>query len=132
MVNTLQVAEETAKVLLVEDDPIQVRIIHMMLARHHIDMIAAESYDDAIVLAHDTKPDVILVDLRLSSSSGIDVIRTLKADPELRDIPVIVMTAVSYSQTIKQAYDAGCDLFLTKPVRPNELLDGIRTLRAAG
>lgn len=132
MANTLQGAEETAKVLLVEDDPIQVRIINMMLARHHVDLIAAENYDDAIVLAHQSKPNVILVDLRLSSSSGIEVIRTLKADSELERIPVIVMTAVSHSQTIKQAYEAGCDLFLTKPVRPNELLDGIRSLKAAG
>lgn len=131
MVNAAHLTEKTAKLLLVEDDPIQVRIIHMMLARHHVEITTARDYDDAIALAHHIKPDVILVDIRLSTTTGIEAIRTIKSDPELQHIPVIAMTAVSYSQTLHQAYAAGCDLFLSKPVRPNDLLEGIHGLRIA-
>ena len=118
-------------ILLIEDDPIQARIIQMMLERHDYTIITTDSSDDVIHATLSIKPTAILVDVQVSNISILDSIRAIKSDAELGHIPVIAMTAVNYLRIIQAKQETGCDLFLNKPIKASELLDGIRILNAA-
>lgn len=118
-------------ILLIEDDPIQARIIQMMLVRHEYSIIIAKSSDDVIHLALNIKPKTIVVDVQASNIGVLDSIRAIKSDAELAHIPVIAMTAVNYLRIMQATHQTGCDLFLNKPIKASELLDGIRNLNAA-
>ena len=91
-------------------------------------VILAADGERALTLAADEKPDVVVVDLGLPRIDGWEVLRRLKTDPWTKGIRVIVLTGHASRESHERAQRAGCDLFLTKPCLPDELLAAIRTL----
>lgn len=109
-------------ILAVEDDREDWRIYGKMLWYNGFDVIHASSGEDGLRLARSEHPDAVLADLMLPGMNGIDLCRALKRDPGCSDIPVIMLTARSYREFGAAAEEAGCDLFLEKPVGPVEVL----------
>jgi two-component system alkaline phosphatase synthesis response regulator PhoP len=76
----------------------------------------------------ESRPDLILLDIMMPRMSGFEVCRKLKSDPETRDIPIIMVTALNELGDIERGVESGTDDFLSKPVNRLELLTRVKTL----
>lgn len=114
------------RVLVVEDHEENRRIVRLLLAHAGIEMIEAVNGEEGLAAAERERPDVILMDIQLPGLDGYEVTRRIKANPELRHIPIIVVTSYALSGDDKKAFEAGCDAYVTKPFAPRELLAKIR------
>lgn len=104
------------KVLIVEDNELNMKLFHdLLMAKGHATIQTREG-SSAIDLARQHKPDLILMDIQLPGISGIDVTKQLKADPELRHIPVIAVTAFAMRKDEERIRGGGCDAYITKPI----------------
>jgi DNA-binding response OmpR family regulator len=88
--------------------------------------------DTAIALCRSLRPDLLLLDVMLPGRSGLDVLRTLRADPELRATPVVVVSAWQTAEDREAATEAGADAFLTKPFELVDLIDTVEALLEHG
>lgn len=121
-----QDASSRARVLVVEDDSALRQFLCTALA-DEFDVTGAVSGEEAVQLARRLRPDVVLLDVMLPGLSGLDVVREIRADSELRDTPVLVMTAFSEIEP-GHAVDAGANRFLTKPFDLQELTEAVKDL----
>lgn len=106
------------RILVVEDDPDNRRIVAKVLTVEGYDVIEAIDGIEALAQARAERPDLILMDLALPNVDGWEATRQLKSDPETRSIPVVALTAVAMRGDEEQARAAGCDDYLPKPARP--------------
>jgi two-component system, cell cycle response regulator DivK len=88
----------------------------------------AEAWDGeaSVSAAKEQRPDLILMDIQLPHMDGYEATRRIKADPELKNIPIIAVTSYALSGDDGKAHAAGCDGYVTKPYSPRELLAKIR------
>jgi len=117
---------ERVTILVVEDDSALREFLCTALA-DEFDVAGAVSGEEAVDLARRLRPDVVLLDVMLPGLSGLDVVRLIRADPALRDTPVLVMTAFSEIDA-GDAEAAGANRFLAKPFDLNELTAAVRDL----
>jgi DNA-binding response OmpR family regulator len=117
-----------ATVLIVEDDPALREFLRVAL---NGDFRFAETGDgvEAVELAREIRPDVVLLDVMLPGQSGLDALLQIRADDALKDTPVVVMTAFSDVESSDVAA-AGANLFLSKPFDPVELIEAVEGLLA--
>ena len=113
------------RVLVVEDDIDSVRTLSMLVATmgHQVEY-AINGYV-ALSLARRFKPDVVLLDIGLPGMNGFDVCETLKKDPQLSHVRVIVVTAYSDPPFRQRSAEVGCEIHLVKPVAPEVLEQAI-------
>jgi two-component system cell cycle response regulator DivK len=106
------------RILVVEDDADNRRIVTKVLTVEGYTVIEAADGIEALAQARAERPDVILMDLALPNMDGWEATRQIKADPQLRHIPVIALTAFAMRGDEDQARAAGCDDYVSKPARP--------------
>ena len=121
----------TGRILIVEDEDALIRILDFMLRARGYGVIAARDGTEALRLAMQEHPDLIVLDVMLPGMDGIEVCRRLKADPEHREIPIILLTAKAQSEDRRRGMEAGADLFLTKPYDRSVLLSSVDRLVTA-
>ena len=109
------------KILVVEDDTDNRRIVVKTLSVEGYQIIEATDGIQAIAQAHAERPALILMDLALPNMDGWEATRRLKSDPETRSIPVVALTAVAMRGDEEEARAAGCDDYISKPARPMEI-----------
>jgi two-component system, cell cycle response regulator DivK len=110
------------RVLIIEDLPVNMLLTVAILERAGHQVIEAETATDGIALAREHRPDVILMDIQLPDMDGLAATRILKADPEMRRTPVIAVTAFAMKGDEETLRAAGCDGYVTKPLRYKEIL----------
>jgi CheY-like chemotaxis protein len=130
--NVLQQAEPIT-ILLVEDNPGDSRLIKEVFKDGKVanSLIIAKDGIEALTILKDSSkefPDLILLDLNLPRKKGLDVLEEIKSDPELKRIPVIVLTTSNDEKDILKSYDLHASAYLTKPVDLNEFITVIRNL----
>lgn len=113
------------KILIVEDEKNILDSIAMYLEGHGYGIIKSPEGIDAIKLAKDQLPDMILLDLLLPDMDGSLICRTLKENEVTSRIPVIIISAISQEEKIKELQDLGASDYLVKPFDPSELLGTI-------
>ncbi len=113
------------KLLVVEDDPIIMNLVVILLERAGYGVAQAASAEEGISLAVEKRPDLILMDVALPGMDGLEATRLLKAREETRAIPVIALTAQAMKQDTERAVRAGCDGFIAKPLSTNAFLTEI-------
>jgi two-component system, cell cycle response regulator DivK len=118
----------TQRILVVEDQEDNRRIIRDLLASAGYEMIEAVDGEAGVRLAETERPDLILMDIQLPVLDGYEATRRIKADPELRAIPIIVVTSYALSGDDVKATEAGCDAYVAKPFSPRQLLSKIREI----
>jgi two-component system cell cycle response regulator DivK len=117
----------TARILVVEDQPDNRQIIRDLLTSAGYQLIEAEDGEAGVRLAREHRPDLILMDIQLPVLDGYEATRRIKADPELRSIPVVVVTSYALSGDDEKARAAGCDAYVAKPFSPRQLLATVRS-----
>jgi CheY-like chemotaxis protein len=106
--------ERKRKILLAEDDRFLRKAAEATLRRHGFTVLAAADGEEALRLARDEPPDLILLDLIMPKLQGFEVLRTLKEDPATLPIPVIVLSNLGQDSDIRQAIDTGAAAYLVK------------------
>src|SRR5262245_31097510 len=114
------------RILVVEDQEDNRRILRDLLTSSGYDVIYAEDGEEALIVAGRERPDLILMDIQLPLLNGYETTRRLKADPALRGIPVIAVTSYALSGDEVKAKEAGCDAYVAKPFSTRQLLQVVR------
>ena len=112
-------------ILVVEDQEDNRRILRDLLASVGFETIEAENGLEALT-AVVQRPDLILMDIQLPIMDGYEATRRIKANPEFRHIPIIVVTSYALSGDEEKARASGCDAYFTKPYSPRQLLAKIK------
>ena len=115
----------SAKILYIEDNPQNMRLVRKMLRIGGYDMLEASDGSTGLEMAESERPDLILMDINLPDIDGIEATSRLKASQDLKHIPVIALTANAMFGDKERFLDAGCDGYIAKPVTKNELLNTI-------
>lgn len=118
----------SGKILVVDDDPQTLRVVEGFLKGAGFEVLPAMSGDDALRVACEASPELILLDLVMPGMSGHEVLQELKTNEKTSDIPVVIVTAVDQMAEKEKAIQEGADDFLAKPIEKRELLIRIRTL----
>ena len=116
----------TKRILVVEDQEDNRQILRDLLTNAGYEMLVAEDGVQALEQAEKHRPDLILMDIQLPVLDGYEATRRLKANPELKAIPIIVVTSYALSGDEEKARAAGCDAYVAKPYSPRALLAQIR------
>ena len=114
-----------ARILLVEDDAANQYSLGFMLRSEGFEVLVAENGSEGIAMAEREQPDLILMDMMMPVMSGFDATRHLKSRPDLREIPVIALTAAAMAGDRERTLAAGCDDYISKPVDRALLLERI-------
>jgi CheY-like chemotaxis protein/two-component sensor histidine kinase len=120
----IQVDAQLRTLLYVEDNPANLMLVEDLIARRpDIRLLSAMDGNRGIEIAHASRPDVILMDINLPGISGIQALKTLRADSATAHIPVIALSANAIPRDIERGLEAGFFRYLTKPIKVNEFLD---------
>ncbi|MFM7345471.1 MAG: response regulator [Tagaea sp.] len=113
-------------VLIVEDNALNMKLFGDLLEAKGYATLRASEGNGALALARSGHPDLVLMDIQLPGLSGMEVTRRLKADPDLRDIPVVAVTAFALRGDEEKIMDSGCSAYISKPVSIDRLLDVVQ------
>lgn len=116
------------KILIVEDEEDILELVRFNLHREGYQVTGVASGEKALEAVGKGHPDLILLDLMLPGTDGMEVCRTLKGDGETRDIPVIMLTAKGEESDIVSGLELGADDYITKPFSPKVLIARIRAV----
>ena len=116
------------RILIVDDNPMNVDILQTRLAAHGYETVTAGDGEEALVIAREKQPDLILLDIMMPKMDGMEVCRQLKRDPTLPFMPIILVTARSESKDIVAGLEAGGDEYLTKPVDQAALVARVKSM----
>ena len=117
-----------AKILLVEDNEVDLEMLSRRLVNSGYEVIAATNGQQALDKVAAESPELIILDIGLPDIDGWEVARRLKAGPDTRSIPIIVLTAYTVIESREKALETGCDDFETKPIEYGGLLKKIERL----
>jgi DNA-binding response OmpR family regulator len=116
------------RVLIVEDEPNLVESLSFILGQEGCEVFAVFDGEAVIERLRTDRPDVLVLDVMLPKRSGFEVLKQIKADPDLRAIPVMILTAKGQERDRRTAGDLGADAFVTKPFSNQDVVDRIKRL----
>jgi two-component system, cell cycle response regulator DivK len=123
----VRIVRSAKRILIVEDNQLSLRLLNDFLKVKGYEILKTSEGWEAINLARDKQPDLILMDIRLPDISGFDVTRLLKQDDQTKSIPIIAVTAFATSGDETKALESGCDAYITKPIIIDNLLRTIES-----
>lgn len=118
----------SARILVVDDIPVNVRLLEAKLSAEYYDVITATSGAEALEMIKSEPPDIVLLDVMMPEMDGFEVCCRIKAEPATALLPVIMVTALNEQSDRVTGLEAGADDFLTKPVRDMALFARVRSL----
>lgn len=113
-------------VLIVEDNELNMRLFNDLLEAFGYRTVKTRDGRQAVPLAREHKPDLIVMDIQLPEISGLEVTKMLKDDPALKAIPVLAVTAFAMRGDEQKIRAGGCDAYLSKPISVTTFLDTVR------
>ncbi len=114
------------KVLIVEDNELNMKLFKDLLEVHGIETVEIKNGNDVLDAARKETPDLILMDIQLPEISGLDVTKMLKADEDLKSIPVIAVTAFAMKGDEEKIREGGCEDYISKPISVTNFLEVIQ------
>ena len=119
-----------AKILIAEDERDIRDLVAFTLRFVGHEVFAAANGEEAVEMAPRVNPDLILMDVRMPRMTGYEACRVLKADPDMKDIPVVFLSAKGQESERQQGLDAGAEEYLLKPFAPDQLTVQIKNILA--
>ncbi len=104
------------KILIVEDNDLNMKLFNDLLQAHGYTTLQTKDGREALRIAAEAQPDLILMDIQLPEVSGLEITRMLKADPALKAIPVIAVTAFAMKGDEEKIREGGCEGYIAKPI----------------
>lgn len=114
------------KILAVDDESDVLLIIKTALMAEGFDVVTAANGPDALALAEEHEPDLVVLDMMMPGMTGFEVLAELRLQPANREVPIIMLTGVSDKSKIRQALDAGIDYYIVKPFEFHDLISKVR------
>jgi DNA-binding response OmpR family regulator len=122
-------AEDAKRVVCIEDEPEMIDLVRLILGRKGFTVIGANGGIEGLETVKRERPDLVLLDLMMPDMDGWEVYQQMKADDDLRDIPVVVVTAKAQSiDKVLGLHIAKVDDYITKPFGPQELLESVEKI----
>lgn len=115
------------KVLIVEDNELNMKLFNDLLEAHGISTVQTSRGLEVLDLVRKESPDLILMDIQLPEVSGLDVIKWLKEDEDLKDTPVIAVTAFAMKGDEEKIRKCGCEDYISKPISVTRFLEVVQT-----
>ena len=112
-------------VLIVDDIPVNIILLKTMLARTNVKILTAVNGQEALDIVRQLRPQVVLLDIQMPILNGLEVLKEIKADPNLKDIAVIMVSAYTSPEDIEQSMNLGASGFIKKPVIMDILLSTV-------
>ncbi|HEY3918364.1 MAG TPA: response regulator [Stellaceae bacterium] len=113
------------RVLIVEDNDLNMKLFHDLLEAHGYDILQTKDGMEALQLARQHHPDLILMDIQLPEVSGLEVTKWIKEDDDLRTIPVVAVTAFAMKGDEEKIREGGCEAYIAKPISVSNFLETV-------
>ena len=117
---------ETKTVLIVEDNELNMKLFHDLLEAHGYKTLEARTGPEALKMATEERPDLILMDIQLPEVSGLEVTQKIKKDEDLVDIPIIAVTAFAMKGDEERIRQGGCEDYIAKPISVSTFLEKVK------
>jgi CheY-like chemotaxis protein len=114
------------QVLIVEDSPLNLELVRDVLEAAGFEVLAARAAEECFAFLENHRPDLILMDVQLPGTDGLQITRMLRTNPRTRDLMIVAMTAHAMVEDERRVMDAGCDGYLTKPIQTRMLVEQVR------
>lgn len=114
------------RVLIIEDNEDNMKLITFILERHGYRTLRAETGREGIEQVRREKPDLVLLDIQLPDMDGIEVLKAIRCSEADGDLPIIAVTSYAMSGDRQHLMDAGCNGYIEKPINPQTIVDEIR------
>ena len=112
-------------VLIVEDNELNMKLFHDLLEAHGYDTLQTRDGVEALKIAREHKPDLILMDIQLPEVSGLEVAKWIKEDANLRAIPIVAVTAFAMKGDEEKIRQGGCEAYIAKPISVAKFLETV-------
>ena len=106
----------TKTILIVEDNELNMKLFHDLLDAHGYNVLQTRNGMDALSIAREHHPDLIIMDIQLPEVSGLEVTKWIKDDDDLHDIPVVAVTAFAMKGDEERIRNGGCEAYIAKPI----------------
>ncbi len=113
-------------VLVVEDNELNMKLFHDLLEAHGYNILQTKDGMEALRIAREQHPDLILMDIQLPEVSGLEVTKWIKEDEHLKSIPVIAVTAFAMKGDEEKIRDGGCEAYIAKPISVTNFLETVQ------
>jgi CheY-like chemotaxis protein len=120
------------KILIVEDNPVHMKLIEMTLRAKNYTLLKANDGEEALDMAIREPPNLVIMDINLPGMTGFETSKKLRENPAFSHIPVIAITAYAMKGDREKIIEAGCDAYLSKPINTRELPGVIAELLSGG
>ncbi|CTQ68699.1 response regulator [Roseibium alexandrii] len=114
-------------VLIVEDNELNMKLFHDLLEAHGFDTLQTRTGIEALKLARENRPDLILMDIQLPEVSGLEVTKWIKEDESIASIPVVAVTAFAMKGDEERIRQGGCEAYISKPISVSKFLDTVKS-----
>jgi two-component system cell cycle response regulator DivK len=121
-----ETASRAKTVLIVEDNELNMKLFHDLLEAHGYNIIGTRDGMEALRIARDSRPDLILMDIQLPEVSGLEVTKWIKEDDRLKSIPVIAVTAFAMKGDEEKIREGGCEAYIAKPISVTNFLETVK------
>lgn len=118
----------TTRVLVIDDEDHMRRLIRRQLERAGFEVLQASSAQEGLRILRESKPDAVTVDLMMPEVGGLQLLEEKNADPGIRDVPALVLTAVGWPDDLERAVELGARAVLLKPFSQQELAQAVEAL----
>jgi len=116
------------KILISEDEPDIRDLVAFTLRFAGYEVISSTNGEEAVQLAKKELPDMILLDVRMPRMTGYEACKRIKADPKLKDVPIVFLSAKGQETEIRDGMNAGAEEYLLKPFAPDQLTESVRSI----
>ncbi len=116
------------KALIVEDHPDLLEVLTLQLEKMGFAVVSANTGMEGVTKAVEEKPQLILMDIMMPGMDGREATRRIRSNQETKDIPILVITALTKESQLRECIKAGCNNYIVKPFTPEKLLKKIQTV----
>lgn len=113
-------------ILIIDDDPATTRLLEILLTREGYNIQTENLSTNAVQVTKDFNPNLIILDLMMPGTDGLQVCKMIKTDPNIAPVPIIMFSAVYEASLRKQAFEAGVSEYIAKPIHPDDLKQKIK------
>lgn len=113
-------------VLIVEDNDLNMKLFRDLLEAHGYDTLQTKDGREALQIARDHRPNLIIMDIQLPEVSGLEVTKWIKEDDDIKSIPIVAVTAFAMKGDEEKIREGGCEAYIAKPISVSQFIDTVR------